>query len=173
MSELRPVIAAPLTSDGERLLLDVLHYRGQLRLTRTADLPHSLSPEEMLKSLALQALGRWTGLTYLTEMQRLVITTSSSRLKSTVKAVIQKAQATHRQELEADAISEEAPAVDEAGEETMWPGLPYPLPSPRPTPSGPQRRFVARPISRFGTLTNISGERSRKSRREEQLELVS
>ena len=60
MGELWLVISSPLSADGERLLLDVIHHQGPLRLTETAELPHSLPPDEMLKSLAVQALARWT-----------------------------------------------------------------------------------------------------------------
>ena len=172
MGELWPVISLPLSSDGERLLLDVIHHHGRLRLTDTAELPHSLPPEEMLKSLAVQALARWTRLTYLTELQRLELTASSPALQSTVRAVIETAKAARPQEADADAISEEEPAVDEAGEEMMWSAPPSPLPSPLPKLSGPQRRFVARPVGRFGNWTLISGERPRKSRRKEQFEPV-
>jgi hypothetical protein len=54
-----------------------------------------MSPEDMLKSLAIQALGRWTGLAYLLEMRRLQMTTHSSSLSSLVDDVIQKASETH------------------------------------------------------------------------------
>ena len=87
MGELWPVISSPLSSAGERLLLDVIHHNGGLRLTETEELPHSLSPDEMLKSLAVQALARWTRLTYLTELQRLELTSSSSALQSVIRAV--------------------------------------------------------------------------------------
>ena len=80
-----------------------------------------------------------------------------------MRAVIQTAEAACPQEAEADAISEEEPAVDEAGEELMWSGLPSRrYQSPRPKHSGPQRRFVARPIGRFGNWTLVSGERPEK-----------
>jgi hypothetical protein len=172
MGELWPVISSPLSSDGERLLLDVIHHHGRLRLTETAELPHSLPPDEMLKSLAVQALARWTRLTYLTELQRLELTASSPALQSTVRAVIQTAQAARPQEAEADVIAEEEPAVDEAGEEMMWSVPAYPLPSPGPTPSVPPRRLVARPVGRFGNWTLISGGRPRKCRRKEEPEPV-
>src|SRR5882724_6956051 len=97
MGELWPVISSPLSADGERLLLDVIHHHGRLRLTETAELPHSLPPDEMLKSLAVQSLARWTRLTYLSELLRLGLTASSPALQSTVRAVIQTAQAARPQ----------------------------------------------------------------------------
>ena len=82
MGELWPIISSPLSSDGERLLLDIIKHHGRLCLTETAELPHSLPPEEMLKSLAVQGLARWTRLTYLTELQRLELTASSPALQT-------------------------------------------------------------------------------------------
>ena len=172
MGELWPVISSPLSADGERLLLEVIHHHGQLRLTETAELPHSLPPDEMLKSLAVQALARWTRLTYLTDLQCLELTASSPALQSTVRAVIQTAKTARPQEAEVDAISEEESAVEEAEEGMMWSVSPYTLPPPRPKASAPPRRFVARPVGRFGNLTIISGERPRKSRRKEEYEPV-
>ena len=58
MSELIPIISRPLSSDDKQVLREVLRYEGRLRLTVTHELPHSLPPEEMLKSLAVQALAR-------------------------------------------------------------------------------------------------------------------
>jgi hypothetical protein len=89
IGELWPVISSPLSSVGERLLLDVIHHHGRLHLNEMAELPHSMPPDEMLKSLAVQALARWTGLVYLTELQHLELTASSSALRSIVRVVIQ------------------------------------------------------------------------------------
>src|ERR1700683_1575441 len=78
MAELWPVISSPLTWEGERLLLDVIRFEGRLQLVESSELPHSMPPEDMLKSLAIQALARWTGLVHLHEMQRVQVTTPSS-----------------------------------------------------------------------------------------------
>lgn len=93
MMELWPVISAPLTCEGERLLLDLIRYEGRLRLAVSAEMPHSMPPEDMLKSLAIQALARWTGLVHLHEMRRVQLTTQSSSLASLVGDVIEKARA--------------------------------------------------------------------------------
>jgi hypothetical protein len=90
MAELFPAISRPLTWEAEGLLLGVLRFERRLRLTVSSDLPHSMPPEDMLKSLAIQALGRWTGLAYLQEMERVQATTQSSSLSSLVRDVIQK-----------------------------------------------------------------------------------
>src|SRR5262245_30938165 len=78
MAEVWPIISAPLSWEGERLLLEILHFNGRLRLSESSELPHSMPPEDMLKSLAVQALAKWTGLTHLTEMERVELTTRTS-----------------------------------------------------------------------------------------------
>jgi hypothetical protein len=93
MMELWPVISSPLTWEGERLLLDLIRFEGRLRLAVSSEMPHSMPPEDMLKSLAIQALARWTGLAHLREMQRVQLATQSSSLASLVGDVIQKARA--------------------------------------------------------------------------------
>jgi hypothetical protein len=90
MAELVPAISRHLTWEAEGILLEILRFEGRLRLTVASDLPHSMSPEEMLKSLAVQALARWAGLAYLQEMERVQATTQSSSLSSLVEDVIQK-----------------------------------------------------------------------------------
>jgi hypothetical protein len=90
MLELLPAISSPPTWESERLLVWIVRFEGRLRLTVSCDLPHSMPPEDMLKSLAIQALGRWTGLLYLREMERVQATTQSSSLASLVRDVIQK-----------------------------------------------------------------------------------
>ena len=72
--------------------------------------------------------------------------------------------------VEADAISEEEPQVDEADEGLMWSVSTYPISKPKPKPA--TRRFVARPVGRFGKLTLISGERAKSSRRKEEFEFA-
>ena len=53
-------------------------------------MPHRMSPENMLKSLAIQALGKWTGPTYLMTMQRLQATVRSAALATVIGATIQR-----------------------------------------------------------------------------------
>lgn len=113
MAELWPAISRPLTWEAERLLLEVLRFEGRLRLTVSSDLPHSMPPEDMLKSLVVQALGRWTGLSYLQEMERVQATTHSSSLSSLVRDVIQKTreEAKRRDPKEEVAVSSPAEAM--------------------------------------------------------------
>lgn len=61
LSELWPLLAAHLTEETEEVLLDILHFDGRLKLDLSGEGPHSLCPELMLKSLAVQALIRGTG----------------------------------------------------------------------------------------------------------------
>jgi hypothetical protein len=86
------LISVPPTPEVERVLLSLLRFEGELHLTPSSESPHSMSPEEMLKSLAIQALGKWTGLTYLLEMQRVQATASSPVLAGIAGAVIRQSQ---------------------------------------------------------------------------------
>lgn len=91
LADLWPVFSSPPAAEAERLLLDILRFEGRLQINPSAEMPHSMPPEDMLKSLAIQALAKWTGLAHLHEMQRVQLTTQSSSLASLVSDVIQKA----------------------------------------------------------------------------------
>jgi hypothetical protein len=82
------VISAPLTSGTEHLLLSILRFDGRIRLDTSCDLPHRMSAEDMLKSLAVQALGKWTGSTYIRAVRRLHVSTTSPGLLSVIRAVM-------------------------------------------------------------------------------------
>jgi hypothetical protein len=86
---MRTVISAPLTSGTEHLLLSMLRFDGRIRLDTSCDVPHRMSAEDMLKSLAVQALAKWTGPTYLLAVRRLQAATTSPGLLSVIRAVIQ------------------------------------------------------------------------------------
>ncbi len=81
------VASSPPTPEGEQLLLDIIRFEGRIRLSPTSELPHSLSPEDMLKSLAIQALTRWTALTYLLEIRRTRAVATSPMLTAVARAV--------------------------------------------------------------------------------------
>lgn len=113
MMELWPLISSPLTPEAERLLLDVVHFDGRLRLVVSCDMPHSMPPEEMLKSLAVQALARWTGLDYLHEMLKVQMTTPSSSLASLIGDVIQKTRDSLTPASKREVVKEDAEEVAE------------------------------------------------------------
>jgi hypothetical protein len=82
------VISARPDPEAERTLLAILRFEGTIRPAEGSEGPHGMPPEDMLKSLAVQALARWTGSAYLGEMRRVEATTSSSALRSIVQHVI-------------------------------------------------------------------------------------
>lgn len=90
LGEFVSATAAPLTREVERLLLEILRFDGELQLDESTEMPHRMSPEEMLKSLAAQALGRWTGAEYVPTLRRLEAA-SSPALSCMVRGVVQKA----------------------------------------------------------------------------------
>lgn len=90
LEAIQVLISAPLNREAERMLLALLRFDGRLRLSQESEFPHSMAPEDMLKSLAAQALGKWTGYTHLIELQRVEATARSRALASIVRAVIRR-----------------------------------------------------------------------------------
>ena len=82
------VFAGPFDWEAEKVMLAVLRFDGRLRLSESSELPHSMPPEDMLKSFAIQWLAKETGLTHLLEMQRVEATATSPALASIVRATI-------------------------------------------------------------------------------------
>jgi hypothetical protein len=101
--------SAPPTPEVEGVLVGVLRFEGQIRLAPSSELPHSMSPEEMLKSLAIQALGRWTGLTYLREMQRVQATAASPVLSGIARAMIERARQAKERTTDLERVAESSP----------------------------------------------------------------
>ncbi len=147
LADLWPALSSPVTADGERLLLEILRFAGRLQIDLSSEMPHSMPPEDMLKSLAVQALARWTGLAHLYELRRVQLTTQSSSLASLVGDVIQKARAT-------SSALRTRPATEEIAE------------------SSPQAasKTVARPLEKDQGMSFVPGRRVRARNRE--LELV-
>jgi hypothetical protein len=81
--------ASPLTLKVERLLLEILRHEGELQLDESSPMTHRMSPEKMLKSLALKALAKWTGATYLPTMLRLEATAKPASFACAVRGVIE------------------------------------------------------------------------------------
>jgi hypothetical protein len=146
MADLWPVISSKLTWEGERLLLDIIRFEGRLRLAVSSALPHSMPAEDMLKSLAIQALGRWTGLAHLHEMQRVQMTTPSSSLSSLVLDVIQQARETQGTQRRHTAPEEIAVSSSEAASKT-----------------------VSRPLAKERGMSFVPGRRARMHNQEPEL----
>lgn len=83
-------LEAPLKEEDEQILLNALSFKGRLKLGIAGDPPHSMSPEDMLKSLAVQALGDFTGTKHIEAMRNLETETKSSSLSCIIRAVIEK-----------------------------------------------------------------------------------
>jgi hypothetical protein len=82
------VFAEPLNREVERVMLAILRLDRRIPLAESSELPHSMPPEDALKSIAVQWLARETGLTHLSEMQRVEATAMSLVLASAVRATI-------------------------------------------------------------------------------------
>jgi hypothetical protein len=53
------VVCGERSSESEAVLRKAAIYEGRCRLDEAAGLPHSMSPEDLLRSMALQTLGEW------------------------------------------------------------------------------------------------------------------
>jgi len=87
---MREVISVELSPDAEHLLLAMLRFDGRIRFEASSEIPHSMPPEDMLKSLAVQALAKWTGPRYVLAMRRLQAQAISPALASVIRTVIQR-----------------------------------------------------------------------------------
>lgn len=90
LAAVQEVTSAGLTREVERLLVAALRFEGRFRLTSTSGRPHRLSPEDMVKSLAIQALGRWGAAAHLPEIERIESTARSPGLASVARATAQR-----------------------------------------------------------------------------------
>lgn len=90
LAAVQEVTSAGLTQEAEGLLARALRFEGRLRLTPTSGRPHRLSPEDMVKSLAIQALGRWGAVAHLPEIEWIEATARSPGLASVARATAQR-----------------------------------------------------------------------------------
>ena len=103
--ELLVATSSPPSPEVERLLLAILRFQGELQLDEESEMPHRMSPENMLKSLAVQSLGRWTGATYLMTMQQVQATVRSAPLASVIGATIQRLGQMHRRSPDLEVVA--------------------------------------------------------------------
>lgn len=78
------------TEETEALLRRILDFEGTIRLSPRSDIPGAMEPENMLRSLSVQALSLWRGQTYLKVFRRLHAATPSPALAGIVKVYIDK-----------------------------------------------------------------------------------
>ena len=90
LAAVQEVTSAGLTPEVEDLLVAALRFEGRFSLTPTSGRPHRLSPEDMVKSLAIQALGRWGAADHIPEIERIESTARSPGLASVARSTIQR-----------------------------------------------------------------------------------
>jgi tetratricopeptide (TPR) repeat protein len=90
LAAMQEVTSAGRTPEVEDLLVAALRFEGRFRLTPTSGRPHRLSPEDMVKSLAIQALGRWGAVDHIPEIERIESTARSPGLASVARSTIQR-----------------------------------------------------------------------------------
>jgi hypothetical protein len=77
------------TKEAEEILVNLLEFDGQIRLAPQSDIPGLMSPEDILKSLAIQFLSEWTGRKHLMAFEKLAGTTESITLAEIAKIHIE------------------------------------------------------------------------------------
>jgi hypothetical protein len=92
LSAMQEVTSSEPSGEVESVLLAALRFEGRFNLTATSSRPHRLSPEDMVKSLAIQAFGKWGCTPYLAEIQRIESTARSPGLASVARATVQRLQ---------------------------------------------------------------------------------
>ena len=78
------------TKEVEEILVNLLEFEGQIGLAPQSDVPGIMSPENMLKSLAIQILSKWTGRKHLKAFEKLASTTESITLAEIAKIIIER-----------------------------------------------------------------------------------
>lgn len=78
------------TEETEQLLVDLLESEDHIKLSPASDIPGALSPEDTLKSLAIQILSEWTGQKYVKIFKKICSSTQSHVLAERIKIFIQK-----------------------------------------------------------------------------------
>jgi len=84
------IIGKTHTEEKEQLLADLLESEVHIKLSPTSDIPGALSPEDTLKSLAVQILSEWTGKKYIKKFNKICSSTQSHVLAERIKIFIQK-----------------------------------------------------------------------------------
>jgi len=78
------------TKEAEDTLVNLLEFEGPIRLAPDSDIPGVMSPEDMLKSLAIQVLSKWTGRKHLKAFSKIYATTQSPTLSGIAKVHIER-----------------------------------------------------------------------------------
>jgi hypothetical protein len=81
------------TREAEQLMVAALQFGGALRAVfdDVSEMPHGMTPEEMVRSLAAQTLGEWRGAHCRWTLRRVAATVTSATLASVIEAVIEAA----------------------------------------------------------------------------------
>src|SRR5260221_528990 len=90
LSEMQAICSNSTTPEKERLLLKILQYSGEINVDSSCDTTHSMSPTNMLKSLAVQYLEKETNDKYLNEFIELLAFSKSPGLTGIINKILKK-----------------------------------------------------------------------------------
>jgi hypothetical protein len=112
LAAMQEITSAAPTQEVESVLVAALRFEGRFCLTPTSSRPHRLSPEDMVKSLAIQALGKWGIIAHLVEIERIESTTRSPGLASVARATAQRLRQLRERNRAADSALDKAHESD-------------------------------------------------------------
>jgi len=78
------------TKEVEDILVKLIEFEGKIRLSPDSDIPGVMSPEDTLKSLAIQTLSEWTGRKHLKTFKKICAKTESPILSQIAKVYIER-----------------------------------------------------------------------------------
>lgn len=76
--------------EAEDILIKILEFEGKNRLAPQSDIPSVMSLEDMLKSLAIQVLSKWTGRKHLKVFKKIRDITQEPTLRGIAKVHIER-----------------------------------------------------------------------------------
>ena len=79
------VVSDERSAESEALLREVALFDGKFLLDEEAGLPHAMSPEDMLRSLAAQTLAKWDRRRHRDVIRQVSRTTSSGLAAAIVR----------------------------------------------------------------------------------------
>lgn len=78
------------TKETEEILVLLLEFEEEIMLASKSDIPGLMSPKDMLKSIAIQTLTKWTGQKYQSIFKKIYKSTQSAALAEIARVSLEK-----------------------------------------------------------------------------------
>ncbi|MFX0108975.1 MAG: hypothetical protein ACFE7R_11875 [Candidatus Hodarchaeota archaeon] len=83
-------ITAIQTKESEKLLVETLQFKGRIVLSPLSIIPGAMSPEDIMKGMAIETLAKWTGKKYVEMFKRIHDTAESPVLRGIARKELEK-----------------------------------------------------------------------------------